>query len=60
MNLVTVKTESTVILALESRERAWDFHSSAKQLHGERTMTKKRIGDAWMPAADYGRAMPQF
>ena len=23
-------------------------------------MTKKRSGDAWMPAADYGRAMPRF
>src|SRR6267143_3047274 len=23
-------------------------------------MTKKRMGDAWMPAADYGRAMPKF
>jgi uncharacterized glyoxalase superfamily protein PhnB len=23
-------------------------------------MTKKRIGDAWMPAAEYGRAMPRF
>jgi uncharacterized glyoxalase superfamily protein PhnB len=23
-------------------------------------MTKKRTGDAWMPAADYGRAMPKF
>jgi catechol 2,3-dioxygenase-like lactoylglutathione lyase family enzyme len=23
-------------------------------------MTKKRIGEAWMPAADYGRAMPKF
>jgi uncharacterized glyoxalase superfamily protein PhnB len=23
-------------------------------------MTKKRTGDAWMPAADYGRAMPRF
>jgi predicted enzyme related to lactoylglutathione lyase len=23
-------------------------------------MTKTRIGEAWMPAADYGRAMPRF
>ena len=23
-------------------------------------MTKKRVGDAWMPAGDYGRAMPRF
>ena len=23
-------------------------------------MTKKRLGEAWMPAADYGRAMPKF
>jgi predicted enzyme related to lactoylglutathione lyase len=23
-------------------------------------MTKKRTGDAWMPADDYGRAMPTF
>jgi len=23
-------------------------------------MTKTRVGDAWMPAADYGRAMPRF
>jgi uncharacterized glyoxalase superfamily protein PhnB len=23
-------------------------------------MTMKRTGDAWMPADDYGRAMPQF
>lgn len=23
-------------------------------------MTKKRTGDAWMPAGDYGRAMPKF
>lgn len=23
-------------------------------------MTKKRVGDAWMPAADYGRTMPAF
>ena len=23
-------------------------------------MTKKRMGDAWVPAADYGRAMPKF
>lgn len=23
-------------------------------------MTKKRIGNAWMPAGDYGRAMPKF
>jgi uncharacterized glyoxalase superfamily protein PhnB len=23
-------------------------------------MTRKRTGDAWMPAADYGRAMPKF
>lgn len=23
-------------------------------------MTKKRIGDAWMPAGEYGRAMPRF
>ena len=23
-------------------------------------MTTKRTGDAWMPAADYGRAMPKF
>jgi uncharacterized glyoxalase superfamily protein PhnB len=23
-------------------------------------MTKKRMGDAWMPAGDYGRAMPKF
>jgi uncharacterized glyoxalase superfamily protein PhnB len=23
-------------------------------------MTKTRMGDAWMPAGDYGRAMPKF
>ena len=23
-------------------------------------MTQKRMGDTWMPAADYGRAMPKF
>jgi predicted enzyme related to lactoylglutathione lyase len=23
-------------------------------------MTKKRMGDAWMPANEYGRAMPKF
>lgn len=23
-------------------------------------MTKKRMGDAWMPADEYGRAMPKF
>ena len=23
-------------------------------------MTKKRIGDAWMPADDYGRSLPRF
>src|SRR5713226_9064603 len=23
-------------------------------------MTKTRIGDAWMPAGEYGRAMPRF
>ena|ERR1700730_8959309 len=23
-------------------------------------MTQKRMGDAWMPAEDYGRAMPKF
>jgi predicted enzyme related to lactoylglutathione lyase len=23
-------------------------------------MTKKRIGDAWMPAGDYGRSLPKF
>jgi hypothetical protein len=23
-------------------------------------MTKKRTGDAWMPADEYGRAMPKF
>lgn len=23
-------------------------------------MTKKRVGDAWMPADDYGRALPRF
>ena len=23
-------------------------------------MTQKRMGEAWIPAADYGRAMPKF
>jgi uncharacterized glyoxalase superfamily protein PhnB len=27
---------------------------------GEEIMTKKRIGEAWMPAGEYGRAMPRF
>ena len=27
---------------------------------GEKIITKKRIGEAWMPAQEYGRAMPRF
>jgi predicted enzyme related to lactoylglutathione lyase len=36
------------------RQRCW------LPLQENEEMTKTRMGDAWMPAADYGRALPKF
>lgn len=47
-------------MAVACAARSWDFLAANEQCPGEQTMTKKRSGDAWMPAADYGRAMPRF
>jgi uncharacterized glyoxalase superfamily protein PhnB len=39
---------------------AWDSGATDQELAGERHMTKKGMGDVWMPADEYGRAMPKF
>jgi uncharacterized glyoxalase superfamily protein PhnB len=38
----------------------WNLSAAHEQASGEQSMTKKRIGEAWMPAGEYGRAMPKF
>jgi uncharacterized glyoxalase superfamily protein PhnB len=47
-------------LVVAGKPAAWDSSAADNSLLGVRNMTKKRVGDAWIPANEYGRAMPKF
>jgi predicted enzyme related to lactoylglutathione lyase len=58
--IVQYNQKSAANLVVVQKPATWDSGADNRKFAGERTMTKKRIGDAWMPADEYGRAMPKF
>jgi uncharacterized glyoxalase superfamily protein PhnB len=52
--------ETAANLVVVRRSPAWDSNANGVGFSGAQSMTKKRMGDAWMPADAYGRAMPKF